>query len=651
MAYLTDEQLKQAITNYNGDSPMGGMAQPSASPSAAASPVKEAASPEPSNLGDNAALEQFLKTDPQYKPWYDEFVQTNGAPPKVDDPDYDYRAAIKGGIAPHPYTDASGVTSYHWASSLPNGDMLKSENHPTAWMEHFMRQTGKDPKDLGVHSMQEAFEYLGSKIPGATSASRPQNPYDAAAQAVDETSGQRMQAAQGEADARQRAAGDQRAAAGQHGRALDQSDARMAERRTSYEKERDTLRAAYGQLDQKAAAMETPHDRRSTRQKLMGGLAVGLGQLIDQNNLTAGLMQGMNVQTDNAAQTEKQVNIAVERDIQAQREALAGVRDQQHSKVNQLGMARDFFKDDAQAEEWTRAAAAERYGVAVQEIGANLQSDVARSALMDAGARIAREASDQKLKLFEQRQDMHLKQSKAGRGRPFDWGSLTPETLEALEREHKLPADGKIVLDRARAPALAARKEQEAADAKTRKDQTPDTKADIPGYQRMQDVAPGDAAAAKKITSAARSLRTDLARLGEIRARNKGGTVWNRNDVTEANQLVNGMAPKYSQMFGSGAPSTTELELFKSSLVNPTDYQFFGLDPNEAYSRAADQITRTEQAQLGAYGYVPGGQGQGQGAPAAQRSPQNPTDPMRQLKSSFGFRPKDGAQGTGARGQ
>jgi len=40
---------------------------------------------------------------------------------------------------------------YHWSSSDPKtGEMLKSEDHPTAWMEHFMRKFGYDPEDKGI---------------------------------------------------------------------------------------------------------------------------------------------------------------------------------------------------------------------------------------------------------------------------------------------------------------------------------------------------------------------------------------------------------------------------------------------------------------------------------------------------------------------
>jgi hypothetical protein len=38
--------------------------------------------------------------------------------------------------------------------------MLKSEQHPTAWKEYFMRQTGKNPDALGLTNQQDADAYL-----------------------------------------------------------------------------------------------------------------------------------------------------------------------------------------------------------------------------------------------------------------------------------------------------------------------------------------------------------------------------------------------------------------------------------------------------------------------------------------------------------
>jgi hypothetical protein len=130
-------------------------------------------------------LEQFLKTDPRYRPWWDEFVKTYGGPPKVNDPDYDYRRAIDGGIVPSPYKNVTdGTTTYHWASALPDNTMLKGPKHPTAWMEYFGRMTGgQDPHAAGVENADQAMAYIwnmqqkrAALPPGVSSAPLPGEP-------------------------------------------------------------------------------------------------------------------------------------------------------------------------------------------------------------------------------------------------------------------------------------------------------------------------------------------------------------------------------------------------------------------------------------------------------------------------------------------
>jgi hypothetical protein len=80
-------------------------------------------------------------------PWYREFAQQYGAPPNLNDPDYDYRAAWKAGCEPqrHP-----GDGKYHWPSVAPDGTMLKGKNHPTRWKEEYLQATGQDPDTTGV---------------------------------------------------------------------------------------------------------------------------------------------------------------------------------------------------------------------------------------------------------------------------------------------------------------------------------------------------------------------------------------------------------------------------------------------------------------------------------------------------------------------
>jgi hypothetical protein len=80
--------------------------------------------------------------------WHKEFKTRYGGDPNLDDPEYDYRAAYKAGLYPTRYEHDKGA--YHWPSVTPQGGMLKGKNHPTAWMEGFMQETGVDPNAVGA---------------------------------------------------------------------------------------------------------------------------------------------------------------------------------------------------------------------------------------------------------------------------------------------------------------------------------------------------------------------------------------------------------------------------------------------------------------------------------------------------------------------
>ena len=97
--------------------------------------------------------------------WFQEFEKEYGEEPDLDTKDYDYRAAWKAGVQPE--RDPYDNNRFHWPSSLPNGQMLKSEEHPTAWKEYFMRETGANPDALGLKTPEDANNFLKNKGLGA----------------------------------------------------------------------------------------------------------------------------------------------------------------------------------------------------------------------------------------------------------------------------------------------------------------------------------------------------------------------------------------------------------------------------------------------------------------------------------------------------
>jgi hypothetical protein len=93
--------------------------------------------------------------------WFKEFVREYGEEPDLNTKDYDYRAAWKAGVVPE--RDPYDKNRFHWPSSLSSGKMLKSENHPTAWKEYFMRDTGVNPDALGIKTPEDANTYLKNR--------------------------------------------------------------------------------------------------------------------------------------------------------------------------------------------------------------------------------------------------------------------------------------------------------------------------------------------------------------------------------------------------------------------------------------------------------------------------------------------------------
>lgn len=72
------------------------------------------------------------------------------------DSDYDYRGAWKSGVGASAYEYDGQM---HWPSASGDGRILKSPNHPTAWMEFFMQENGIDPNALGLSTYEKALEW------------------------------------------------------------------------------------------------------------------------------------------------------------------------------------------------------------------------------------------------------------------------------------------------------------------------------------------------------------------------------------------------------------------------------------------------------------------------------------------------------------
>ena len=89
--------------------------------------------------------EQRFQQEIKQSPWYNGYVEKYGEPPNLDTENYDTRRAWKLGVVP----SINNVDQmYHWSDYAPDGTMLKSPHHETAWMGPFMQRYGINPDDL-----------------------------------------------------------------------------------------------------------------------------------------------------------------------------------------------------------------------------------------------------------------------------------------------------------------------------------------------------------------------------------------------------------------------------------------------------------------------------------------------------------------------
>lgn len=175
-------------------------------------------------------------------------------------------------------------------------------------------------------------------------------------------------------------------------------------------------------------------DRRSVKQKAMGALALGLGQATDQNNLVAGLMQGVPVQTHNADSIQDNINATIDRDIDIQRMNLQNKRSAADAKYSQLGMARQFFGDDTAAEQFVRSSQKEEFGLAMEQIANTLGNDVAKQRALSVGEQNKLEGAQGKAQLLAQLEAQRKAEAAAraaARAKGPDYSKFTRQEIEA----------------------------------------------------------------------------------------------------------------------------------------------------------------------------------------------------------------------------
>lgn len=258
---------------------------------------------------------------------------------------------------------------------------------------------------------------------------------------IDENTAAQNAASKGINEATQRANEAQERLTSKHGVDMAIKDEELRQAYDDYRQARTPIAQKLHALNQEIANTQIG-DRRSTRQKVLGALAVGLGQATDQNNLVAGLMQGLNVQTHNADSIQQHISAAIDRDIDAQKAMLENKRFAAAGLHSQLGLAREAFGDDAHAIEWTKASLKEQYGDEMEQVARSLNNDVARHTALAKAAELKLQGEADKAKVYREVEARNQAAAAARAKAATNWGSYDLPTLEAMARSGHLPADG-----------------------------------------------------------------------------------------------------------------------------------------------------------------------------------------------------------------
>lgn len=138
-------------------------------------------------------------------------------------------------------------------------------------------------------------------------------------------------------------------------------------------KVREETMAEFKQLSDQATNLQAK-DSRTTGQRVMGVLAVALAGLGDAFSRMGG-------QTSNyAGAVQAGIDRQIERDLDAQREAINGKRQAAAMKLTELGLARQQFTDAQDAEKFAESQISLRYATQLRATAAKSNSEVAKSA-------------------------------------------------------------------------------------------------------------------------------------------------------------------------------------------------------------------------------------------------------------------------------
>lgn len=214
---------------------------------------------------------------------------------------------------------------------------------------------------------------------------------------------------------------------------------KVAERAQAWQAEREKIKSDYQTLNAQAENVQIK-DRRTTGQRVLGTIALALGSVAD-----GFARMGGNNDTNHANTISQQLEAQIDNDMKLQREALNDKRKAASEKLTELGLARSFFNDDQQAEEFARASRKELYARELEAAGARSQIPAIKAAAVGAAANFRGQSAEKKAQLLTSsenaRQMAAAANARLQTTEQMKPGNTPLTVLEALEKENRLTAD------------------------------------------------------------------------------------------------------------------------------------------------------------------------------------------------------------------
>jgi hypothetical protein len=438
-----------------------------------------------------------MVTKPGYKDWYEAAKKDWGHAPDFDDPenDYDYRGAWKGGVVPAVYKHDG---KYHWSSSLDNGQMLKAPDHPTAWMEYFMRATGKDPNDVGVKNEHEAVEYMGKnpQVRAAAETAIPPEaitPFRPAAKTFPEGLKNFIEEAYEKGAAEKRAktieAQGEKAEADLTKEQASEIDERLKRHTAAVDAQMEDIRRTKAAMeDANLRSEQSSHieHKETTRSKIAGLLAIFGGGLADAFAIRGGAENPQYL-----AKAQEGLDKVVQQDLAQQRERYNNDKEAAKRAGDAYAMAVDIFGQTPEADKFTNILNGQRNAA---ELAA--QAAQSKNANVQAAGTVIKETTEKDAaeKAAELLAGVRRAQVSGGRGSALDKQKYSAqELLEKLNRGELLtPRETQIAQQWS--TELRAREniegKQETAEEKAAAAKELERAEFIPGFKRKPGMVP-----------------------------------------------------------------------------------------------------------------------------------------------------------------